>query len=311
VANRDQPTLETERRLLALRHQAGIRMLHTAPLDPIHPEPAELSSGHGAAASLPWFGAAILTPELIRTGILTHGCLLVRGLLAPGDAIAFAEQIERAFAERERHDHGERCDPRYYSEFDPDPAYGEPLGRGWIKQGGGLLAIDSPRLSFELHELLATAGALTLASGYLGEPALVTAQKTTLRKAEPQVAGGWHQDGKFMGDVRALNLWVALSRCGDEAPGLDIVPRRFESHVTAFTDDAPLDYVVSQRVAEEAAGEAGIVRPLFDPGDAIFFDELLLHKTGSDPSMPKPRFAIENWFFGGSSFPTEYAPLIP
>ena len=26
-----------------------------------------------------------------------------------------------------------------------------------------------------------------------------------------------------MGDVRALNLWVSLSRCGDEAPGLDVV----------------------------------------------------------------------------------------
>jgi hypothetical protein len=25
--------------------------------------------------------------------------------------------------------------------------------------------------------------------------------------------------------------------------------------------------------------------------------------------MPKPRFAIENWFFGGSAFPAEYAPI--
>jgi hypothetical protein len=39
------------------------------------------------------------------------------------------------------------------------------------------------------------------------------------------------------------------------------------------------------------------------------FDEVFLHKTGSDPSMPKPRYAIENWFFGGSSFPADYAPI--
>ncbi len=52
-----------------------------------------------------------------------------------------------------------------------------------------------------------------------------------------------------------------------------------------------------------------IVRPIFEPGDALFFDELFLHKTGSDPSMPKPRYAIENWFFGGSAFPREYGPL--
>jgi hypothetical protein len=25
--------------------------------------------------------------------------------------------------------------------------------------------------------------------------------------------------------------------------------------------------------------------------------------------MPKPRYAVENWFFGGSGFPREYAPV--
>ena len=66
-----------------------------------------------------------------------------------------------------------------------------------------------------------------------------------------------------------------------------------------------LDYQVSQAMAEEAAGDAGIVRPIFEPGDALLFDELFLHQTGSDPSMPKPRYAIESWFFGGSAFPGE------
>lgn len=307
AANRRHPSLQTERRLVGLRHLAGIRVLERPPAQPQHPTPRKPPLRDG----LPVIEAAEVTPELIRGGILGHGCLVVRGLLPRAESAAFAEGIERAFAERVRSESGQPFDARYYTEFDPLQGHGEPLGRGWIKQGGGVLAIDSPRLSFELHELFDTAGVLSLVRGYLGEAPLVTAQKTTLRKAEPQVAGGWHQDGKFMGEVSALNLWVALSRCGDESPGLDIVPRRFEQHVTAFTDEAPLDYVVSQRVAEEVAGDAGILRPVFDPGDAVFFDELLLHKTGSDPSMPKPRFAIENWFFGGSSFPPEYAPLIP
>jgi hypothetical protein len=67
--------------------------------------------------------------------------------------------------------------------------------------------------------------------------------------------------------------------------------------------------MVSQRVAEQVAGDTPILRPIFEPGDALFFDELFLHKTGSDPNMPKPRYAIENWLFGGSGFPIEYAPL--
>ncbi len=166
--------------------------------------------------------------------------------------------------------------------------------------------------AFEMLELFRQAGLPELVEGYLGEPPMITAQKTTLRKAAPTVPGGWHQDGKFMGPVRALNLWLSLSRCGDESPGLDIVPRRLDDHVTAQTDEAMLDYSVSQRMAEDAAGEKPIVRPIFEPGDALFFDELFLHKTGSDPSMPSPRFAIENWFFGGSAFPasTHPSPLI-
>ena len=186
------------------------------------------------------------------------------------------------------------------------------LPRGWIRPGqggGGLLAADSPLLSTELIALLRETGLLELVEGYLGEPPLITSQKTTLRKAEPTVPGGWHQDGKFMGPVRSLNLWLALSRCGDVAPGLDIVPRRLNELVTTATDEAPLDYVASQRVAEDVAGDTPIQRPIFEPGDALLFDELFLHKTGSDPSMPEPRYAIENWFFGRSAFPQQYSPI--
>ena len=87
------------------------------------------------------------------------------------------------------------------------------------------------------------------------------------------------------------------------------MPRRLDGFVTTQTDEAVLSYQVSQRKAEEAAGDTPIVRPVFDPGDALFFDELFLHQTGSDPAMPNPRFAIENWFFGATGFPREFAPL--
>ena len=172
-----------------------------------------------------------------------------------------------------------------------------------------MLAIDSPLLSFEMRELFVSARITELVAGYLGEPPLISVEKTTLRKAEPTVGGAWHQDGTFMGKVRSLNLWLALSRCGDVAPGLDIVPRRLEEFAPTGTDEAVLSYQVSQTKALAAAGDVAIVRPVFEPGDALFFDELFLHQTGSDPSMPKPRYAIENWFFGGSAFPGEFAPV--
>ncbi len=63
------------------------------------------------------------------------------------------------------------------------------------------------------------------------------------------------------------------------------------------------------QMAEQAAGDAGILRPIFEPGDVLLFDELFLHSTAAEPDMPKSRWAIESWFFGSSAFPGQYAPL--
>jgi hypothetical protein len=304
-ANRDR---ETERRLVHLRHIAGLRVLIENGARPQHPEPD--FDRLPAADVLPEIDPQDVTPELLRAGILRDGCLLVRGLVDRDVASRFGEQIDRAFAERERLRAGEAAAEGFYEEFQAEPPFEIAQGaRIWVQQGGGLLAPDSPMLTFEMMEMFRTAGLPELVGAYLGERPLVSLQKTTLRKATPDVPGAWHQDGAFMGEVRALNLWLSLSRCGDESPGLDIVPRRLDGIVATATDEAILDYQVSQAKAEEAAGDRPITRPIFEPGDALFFDELFLHQTGSDPSMPKPRFAIESWFFGGSAFPGEYGPL--
>jgi len=305
--NRANPDRGTERRLLGLRHLAGIRLIDDAA------SAAEFADADREqlpeAKPLPEFTRECLTPGLVRAGILRDGCLLVRGLVPRDAALHLAERIHRGFEEREYHDSGGSAAPGYYEEFRPQPRFGEVVGRAWIKQGGGLLAADAPILHFEMMELFRTARLRELVSGYLGEPALISVHKTTLRKADPSVPGAWHQDGFFMGDVRSLNLWLSLSHCGDEAPGLDILPRRLDRYVATATDDAVLDYTISQRQVEQTAGDTPLIRPMFEPGDALFFDELFLHQTGSDPSMPNPRYAVENWFFGGSGFPGDYAPV--
>ncbi len=306
-AARRERSRAIERRLVGLRHLAGIRLMDSARPDPVHPEPdfGRLPEADG----LPEIAAADVTPELLRAGILRDGCLLVRGLVGRDEAVRFAHQIDRAFEVRDRHDAGEPSVEGYYEEFTPDPRFNAELGRSWVKEGGGVLASDSPMLSFEMMEMFRAAGVPKLVAAYLGEPALSSLQKTTLRKAEPWVGGAWHQDGAFMGPVRSLNLWLSLSRCGDESPGLDVVPRRLDYLVKTKTEEAVFDMQVSQLKAEEAAGDKAIIRPICEPGDALLFDELFLHQTGSDPSMPKPRYALESWFFGGSAFPGDYAPI--
>jgi len=162
---------------------------------------------------------------------------------------------------------------------------------------------------FDMLNAFEQANLREVIEGYLGEKPAISAQKCTLRKAVPEIAGGWHQDGRFMGEPRSLNVWLSLSRCGDVAPSMDVVPKRLNELVATGGEGAYLDFMNSAENVEKAAGDVGIVRPIFNPGDALLFDELFMHKTGSDPSMPNPRYAIESWFFGPSAFPGEYVPI--
>jgi hypothetical protein len=291
---------QTARRLLRLRHHAGLRRLEAANGVPDYPEPA---AGLPAGDPLPEFSPEDLTPELLRAGMLRDGCVLVRGLVPRDEALEIAAGIDRAFAEREAGRPGD-----HYEEFEPEPPFVIAV-REWIQRGGGVLAIDSPQVATRMLDTFDRIGLPGLVEGYLGEPGLLSLHKTTLRKADPSVGGAWHQDGAFMGDARALNLWLSLSRCGDEAPGLDIVPRRLEEIV--IEHEAMLDVELTRARAREAAEAGGveIQRPIFEPGDALFFDEMFLHQTASEPSMPNPRFAIESWFFSAHGFPRDYAPL--
>jgi hypothetical protein len=304
--NRAHPDPCAERRLVRARHLAGIRLLDAAPEHPEFAQPEFDALPDGDPLPELWPGD--LTPGLLRAAVLRDGCALVRGLVPRAEAVRLAALIDWAYVERERVESGEGAGDGYYEEFEPDPRF-QPPWRPWIKMGGGLLAADSPHVCFAMLEAFEAAGVPALVSTYLGEPGLISLHKSTLRRAEPSVSGAWHQDGFFMGAVRSLNLWLSLSRCGDESPGLDILPRRLDRYLATGTEGAELEWTIGEHEVTKAGAETCVIRPIFEPGDALLFDELFLHKTGSDPSMPRPRFAIENWFFGGSGFPGDYAPL--
>lgn len=299
-----------DRRILMLRHRAGIAMTAGATDSPEFPEPVADRLPERQGRELPDFGPSDLDAGLLRAAILRDGCMLIRGLVERHDALDLANGIERAFEARSARAAGATPPDSYYEEFVPDDA-SPPLDvdRHWIELGGGVLAADSPRLAGEMFGLMESAGLRDLITDYLGERPAVSIHKCTLRKAEPTVGGAWHQDGAFMGDVRSLNVWMSLSRCGDEAPGLDLVPRRLDELVPTGGEGTWIDDQVSPATAERAAGEVGILRPIFEPGDVLLFDDLFLHQTASDPAMSKPRYAIESWFFGPSAFPPDYVPL--
>jgi hypothetical protein len=190
-----------------------------------------------------------------------------------------------------------------------EPTEGTP-GREWLRKGGGVLAVDSPPALFDIIETFEEAGIGPLVKSYLGERPMLLANKWTLRRVPHDLGGAdWHQDGSFMGrDIRSIDVWLTLSKCGQDSPGLDLVGRRFNDIVTTGTDGASLDWTVGPGMVERVS-KGRVVRPDFEPGDALLFDQLLLHRTGIYPGMTKDRYAIEAWFAAPSSYPREQMPI--
>jgi hypothetical protein len=307
---------DAARDALRLRHEIGLAELDRPADDAGFIQPAAAPLG---ADGLPEVQPSELTAAATRGAILDRGCLLVRGLVDEGEALRLGEGIERSLEARDATARGEPAEGGHFEQFDARPRY-ELEERHWVSGAGGLWTADSPFVAAEVYGLFSDLGLVDLAREYMKEQPLLSVQKGTLRKVSPDneviraiiskgAGGGWHQDGQFLGPVKALNLWISLSRCGDVAPGMDLVPRRLDRIVATGTEGAPLDWTVSDEMAREVAGDRGVVRPIFNPGDAVLFDEMFLHTTALDESMSEPRYAIETWFFGSSAFPAEYAPI--
>ena len=306
-ANRADRDPDRDREILRLRHRAGAALVSGASGRPGYPEPSTPPSANGSR--LPAITPNELNAAMVRAGMLRYGCLVIRGLIDPDEAARLVAEMERAFAARG--DVGEDgTDPNaYWDRFEPDPPY-VLADRDWVSSTGSIWAADSPRLMFDMLDCFERASLRKVITDYLGERPAISVNKCTLRRVDASAGTAWHQDGAFMGeDVRALNVWVSLSHCGEDAPGLDLIPRRIDRIVPTGTEGALFDWSVSDAVAEEAAGDAGIVRPTFAPGDVVLFDAFNLHRTAVEPEMPNTRYAIESWFFGPTGFPGEYTPI--
>ena len=316
-ANRERRDPALERQLIALR-SAACTTIDGSQGFASWPPPAD--DLFPTVTGPPEVTPAELTAETLRSGILRHGCLLVRGLVGRRTACRLVKDIDRAFKAHDAHRGGAHPTSPWFAPFEPGPRY--PAGfehREWVRQGGGVLAVDSPRTLFDVIEAFEAANVGRVITEYLGERPLLLSGKWTLRKMspgehrepgrDPDDPPDWHQDGAFMGaNIRSVDVWLSLSHCGKDAPGLDIVPRRLDHIVTTGTDGAHFDWSVGNAMAERVA-EGTITRPVFEPGDALLFDHLLLHRTGLDRTMHRVRYAIEAWFAAPSSYPADQIPI--
>src|SRR5438477_48088 len=154
--------------------------------------------------------------------------------------------------------------------------------------------------------------AVPVVAAYLGERPALSVEKCALRRADASLhPSTWHQDGAFLGlGIRTLDVWLALSPCGRDAPGLDVIPLRLDRVLPTGEPGTFFEWTVAQETIARELPDATPWRPAFEEGDALLFDHLLIHRTAADPAMPHVRYAIESWFFAPSTYPRTSTPLI-
>ena len=312
LSNRETPDPAVERRLAHVRHAA---FDHLEPHSAFDQWPLPVDGvDRDDTACLPEISPAELDAETVRRNILAQGGVCVRGLLDPYQVSGFVAGIDAALAVRDEGPGGRGVAHRDQSWFAALPLPAEAartLGRNWVAGSGGVLAADSPRLLFRLFEAYEKVGLRQVVGDYLGERPVLSANKCTLRRVPLTASTDWHQDGAFLGRaIRVLNIWIALTDCGVDAPGLDLLPRRLDHIVETGTGGAIFDWAVGPVVVERLAVDAPVVRPEFRAGDAVLFDEMYLHRTAIEPPMTRPRYAIESWFFAPTSYPAGQVPLV-
>jgi hypothetical protein len=308
-ANRRRRDPAIELRVIQLRRDA------VPPSDPARgrtPWPPHYDDPFPEVVSvLPEVDVADLTVEVAGGAIAHHGALIVRRLFDAESSARVLDGLRRAEAHRTR-PAADDADPEALSWYRPFP---EELGantRARVQKRGGTWLADSPATTALVLDLLVTRGVIDTVAGHLGERPCFSLQKSTLRHLAPEPGlGGWHQDGAFLGaEVRTMNVWVALTPCGGDrpTPGLELVPRRFDEILS--TDGGVVTYSVDPTVVDRVAGDTPPVRPLFDAGDGLLFDERFLHRTHLPEDMTEPRFALECWLFAPSHRPAEYLPFL-
>ena len=304
---RTSPDLDLLAAMARWRCDVFSRMAH--PKGPVA-WPPKLPDPFPGSTGIPAIAAADLTADILGGAILHHGSLRVNGLVSPAMARSLRAGIDRALAAQG--DFNERrpvTDPGWYVPVDVPSL---SMAREWSEGCGAVWTADCPPMLFEVIETLRQCGVLRHIADLMGERPALSVAKSTLRRVKPGSKHDWHQDGAFLGrDVRTVNVWLALSNCGVDAPSMDVVGRRLPYVLQTHSHGAWFDWSVGQGMVDMLAeGGAPVLTPEFGPGDALLFDHLMLHRTSGRDGMPNDRWAIESWFFAPTNYPMDQVPLL-
>ncbi len=171
-----------------------------------------------------------------------------------------------------------------------------------------------------MWQALAASGVLRLCQQALQSPLACNIDQSWVRRQyapdcypAQHAPHGWHQDGALHFDfitherdhpgkpypadalLPMATCWTALTPCGVDAPGLELVTQRLDALIPA-TD-------LTDRHLHERFGPEAFWRPALQAGDALLFGGDTLHRTHVAPTMTQTRTSIEWRFFAADNPP--------
>ncbi|MCC5952080.1 MAG: phytanoyl-CoA dioxygenase family protein [Acidimicrobiia bacterium] len=264
----------------------------------------------GAPPEVP---ASDLDPATLGGALLHHGSLVVRNLLDSDRSQQLLASVQRAFEALDT-----RADPdamsdveraRWFQRCSHDGSKPSLFGMGTAT----MRVIDSPALVFDVVEAFHSSPLIGAIAGYLGEQPALSNNKWAIRRSKGLPFSDLHQDGAFLGDdIRTVNAWISLTHAGGDssAPSIEMVPSRLPGVLPTGGHGAAFDWTVSDEGLATMVPGVELVTPEVFPGDAVLFDELMMHRTQCrDADSSDWRWAVESWFFAPSCYPQRYAGI--
>jgi hypothetical protein len=212
-------------------------------------------------------GAPILRSA--QEQIASSGFAVLKGVLPRAAVTAIHAAAQAFYAAAERPDH-------------------PPFPRAYLYNPGnmatGMTALDDyGTADYLLLRTIANSAATDCLRHYLGDDVVCSLTHSRMRKSYPQSSGlprpstvAWHADGgPNVGYYQAYILWVPFTPCNDDYTGLELQGRDGKVH-----------------------------RPTLDVGDALFFDDKLLHRTADCPTATQSRYSCDVRFFRASDLPS-------
>ena len=149
----------------------------------------------------------------------------------------------------------------------------------------GVRVFDSPDTPISLRSFCTTGAIKSVLFEILGDDVEFLSVKPVLKTGSIRGASPWHQDWSYWQGSNKISAWIALDRATPANGCLRVVPgsHREEWHHDLHGSGGFVHRIAENTIADRLGADSIRSVPM-QPGDVLFFHDLLLHASRANPS---------------------------